>query len=170
MIGLIVIGIIVGVFALTVFVGAPYVPSHSRDVARLFEALRLGKKDYVVDIGSGDGRVLRQAMRRGARATGYEINPLLALISKLLDVRSDVRLANFWTANLPRETTLVYAFSVKRDRKRLEQKVQREANRLGRPLRLACYGSPLAGRRPDEVVGAFSIYRFNPLQSKKAQV
>ena len=60
------------------FTGAPYVPSHRRDVARAFRELySLDANDVLVDIGSGDGVVLRQASQRGARAVGYEIHPLL---------------------------------------------------------------------------------------------
>ena len=74
-IGLSAIAIIVGFSA---FMGAPYLPSHRRDVARAFDELYpLSSSDVLLDIGSGDGVVLRQASKRGARAIGYEIHPLL---------------------------------------------------------------------------------------------
>lgn len=167
---LVIIGCTVALFALTVFFGAPYVPSHSRRVRQLFDELKLGPEDTLVDIGSGDGRVLRLAAARGARAVGYEINPVLVLISRLLHRRSQVRWANFWTASMPSEVTVVYAFSVNRDRKRLVRKVQEEATRAQRSITLICYGSPLADRTPDREIGAFSVYSFRPLQPPKAQV
>ena len=83
----------------TAFTGAPYVPSKPREVKRAFTKLyKLSAKDVMVDIGSGDGLVLRAARRQGARAVGYEINPVLVLIAKWMsrhDAGVEVRLANF---------------------------------------------------------------------------
>ena len=62
-----------------------------------------GKK-RILDIGCGDGRVLRKVHNRyGARAIGYEVNPLAYLKAKLLclglkDVA--VKWRSFWTAEL----------------------------------------------------------------------
>ena len=41
-----------------------------------------GKK--IVDLGSGDGRVVIRLARNGAKAEGIEINPILILISKFV--------------------------------------------------------------------------------------
>jgi len=78
------------VFAAVVAVGAPYVPSKRKDLVDAFDELYpISKNDLVLDIGSGDGIVLREVARRGGRAVGIEINPILVLISKWLS-RSDV--------------------------------------------------------------------------------
>ncbi len=94
------LGGLVVVFGIVVFRGAPYVPSQRRQLAIAFDELYpLGHTDMLVDIGSGDGIVLREATRRGAKAVGYELNPILVIISKLLsrnDVRVRVELADFW--------------------------------------------------------------------------
>jgi len=91
------------------FTGAPYVPSRRADIQRVFtELYPLSAKDLVVDIGSGDGVVLRTVSKLGARAVGYEIHPILVLISRMLsrgDGKVRVKLANFWRAPLPDETT-----------------------------------------------------------------
>ena len=55
----------------TAFTGAPYVPSKPREVKRAFTKLyKLSAKDVVVDIGSGDGLVLR-GTDGGNAGTGY---------------------------------------------------------------------------------------------------
>jgi predicted RNA methylase len=91
------------------FTGAPYVPSKRRDVAKAFDELYpLTSKDVLVDIGSGDGIVLRMASKYGAKAIGYEIHPVLVLVSRLLSRRDKnvrVRLANFWRVPLPDTNT-----------------------------------------------------------------
>ena len=72
-----IIGSLVVLVGISVFFGAPYVPSIRRDVRRLFDTeISLQPHDVVLDIGSGDGLVLREVSRRGAKAIGYEIHPL----------------------------------------------------------------------------------------------
>lgn len=158
-------------FGLVVFVGAPYVPSHKKDVKRVFDHFGLNSTDTLVDIGSGDGIILRVASSYGARSIGYEINPVLVVISKLLslgDARVKVVLQNAWTANLPQSTTIVYAFAVNRDEKKLVGLLQREASRLQKPLKLFCYGSPFKRTMSVDTFEAYHLYIFQPLQLKNA--
>lgn len=161
------IGVVALLIGISAFFGAPYVPSHRKDVRRLFdEFVPISKRDTVLDIGSGDGLVLREASKRGARAIGYEIHPLFVGISRLAslgDGRVQVRWANAWTAPFPKTVTLVYAFSTGRDGKRLASKVQHEANTLERPLTLVCYGNALPKREPLQTFGAYYLYSFEPL-------
>lgn len=164
MMWLAVVGGIVIVFGFVVFFGAPYVPSRRKYIARMFEELRpIDESDTVVDIGSGDGVVLREVSRRGARAVGYELNPLLAWISRLLsggDSRVAIHLANAWRVTLPKETTVVYIFSVHRDADKLIRLMKKEAKRLGRPLSLVCYANPLPNMKPVRSFEAYHLYIF----------
>jgi hypothetical protein len=158
-------------FGIVVFVGAPYIPSHKKDVKRAFEYFGLSSADTLIDIGSGDGIILRTASTFGAKAVGYEINPILVGISRLLsrrDARVEVFLQNAWTANLPESTTIVYAFSVNRDEGKLIRLLQREANRLNVPLKLLCYGSPFKRMIAVDIYEAYHLYIFQPLQPKNA--
>jgi hypothetical protein len=171
---LLIIGGVVIVFGFVVFFGAPYVPSQRKYIRRAFEKLyTVGENDVVVDIGSGDGVVLRAAREKGARAIGFEINPILVFISRLLsrkDKKVSVVLANFWLTPLPNDTTLVYIFSVSRDSKKLIAKMQFEANRLGRAIRLMSHAVPLPGIQPEAQFEAYHLYVFHPLQPLQAQV
>lgn len=165
-------GLVVALLGISAFFGAPYVPTRRRDLKRMFdELLPLSADDVVLDFGSGDGVVLREVSRRGARAIGYEIHPLFAGLSKLLswgDVRVKVCLVNAWIAPFPSDVTAVYAFAVGRDSQQLINKMQREVDRLGRPLRLVCYGNPLPGRQPTQTFEAYALYHFQPLHLGKA--
>jgi len=168
-----VVFIIVILFGVVSFSGAPYVPSHRKYVQRAFDHFGLGSKDVLVDVGSGDGVVLRIASRYGAKAVGYEINPILVGVSRLLSVRDErvsVLMLNFWRVQLPEATTIVYAFSVSRDEKKLTKLLQREANRLHKPLKLLCYGSPFKRIQADSTYEAYSLYVFQPLKTKKLKV
>ncbi|XP_026206447.1 adenine nucleotide translocase lysine N-methyltransferase isoform X2 [Anabas testudineus] len=68
----------------------PYIPASKAQVQNVMTLLR-GRKGGLVDLGSGDGRIVLEARRQGfAPAVGYELNPWL------------VRLAYFraWRAGL----------------------------------------------------------------------
>lgn len=157
--------VLVVIFGFVVFFGAPYVPSKRRELERALDELYpIGKDDVLVDVGSGDGVVLREAAKHGAKAIGYELNPIFVVLSwwlsrKFKGIR--VRLGNMWYVKFPDDTTIVYAFAVSRDSAKLAQKMQTEAARLGRPLLLLTYGLPtLAGREPERRLGAHALYRF----------
>jgi SAM-dependent methyltransferase len=53
-----------------------YVPTPQETVDRMLEVAEVGPKDYVIDLGSGDGRIAIAAGRRGARAIGVELDPI----------------------------------------------------------------------------------------------
>lgn len=163
---------VIALFGFVVFFGAPYVPSKRGEVVRAFEELYpLAPDDTLVDIGSGDGIVLRLAAQRGAKAVGYEINPLLVLVSRWLSrshPRVTVHLASFWSATLPQGTTVVYTFGDSRDIKKMLQKVEETASRLGRPIFFISYAIAVPGVQPVRKVGAHYLYRVAPLQVSEA--
>lgn len=162
---------IVLLFGFVVFRGAPYVPSKKSDLRTAFNSLYpLTNKDHLIDIGSGDGIVLREAARHGARATGYELNPVLVLIARILsrgNIHITTELKDFWHAHFPDDTTVVYTFGDGRDIEKMASKVEHEATRIGRPLYFVSYGFVVRHRTAERSVGAHTLYRINPLQQKK---
>lgn len=167
MLWLYIFGAFVVVFGVSVFFGAPYVPSLRKEIKRLFDkALPLSAADVVLDLGSGDGLVLREVSSRGARAVGYEIHPIFVLLSRILsrgDNKVQVRWADAWKTPFPDDVTKVYVFAVGRDGARVVKIIQREVDRLQRPLEVACYGNPLKDRQPTRTFEAFYLYSFHPL-------
>jgi hypothetical protein len=54
----------------------PYVPTPQNVVERMLEVAKVGPQDYVIDLGSGDGRIVVTAARKyGARGFGVDLNP-----------------------------------------------------------------------------------------------
>jgi SAM-dependent methyltransferase len=54
----------------------PYVPTPQAVVDRMLELGEVGKNDYVIDLGSGDGRIpVTAAKKYGVRALGVDIDP-----------------------------------------------------------------------------------------------
>lgn len=160
-------------FGFVVFWGAPYVPSMKKQVIRAFTALYpLTKDDVLVDLGSGDGVVLRQALRCGARsAYGVELNPALVAIAYALSRRYSGRMkvscGNMWRYSFPEDTTVAYIFGEGRDIHKVQGVMQRESNRLNRKLYLVSYGFQLKNMQYDKKEGAHFLYTFSPLQQQK---
>jgi SAM-dependent methyltransferase len=59
-----------------------WVPSAQSLVDRMLDMAKLTVDDYVIDLGSGDGRTVITAAKRGARALGIEYNPDLVALSR----------------------------------------------------------------------------------------
>ena len=53
----------------------PYVPTPPDVVERMLDMAKLKPGEYLVDLGSGDGRIVVMAAQRGARAYGVDLNP-----------------------------------------------------------------------------------------------
>ena len=59
-----------------------WVPTADTLVAKMLDMAKLTPKDYLIDLGSGDGRTVIAAAKRGAMAMGIEYNPDLVALSK----------------------------------------------------------------------------------------
>ncbi len=165
MIWLIVAGALVAFIGLGALFGAPYVPSHRRELKRLFkEELKAETGALLVDLGSGDGAVLREAARAGVRSIGVEIHPVFYLLSLWLTWRyrrlATVKYGDMWRYRPPSGVSYVYVFSVSRDMGRLVKHLEREARRLGHPFVLICHGPAPKDLKPTRVTGAFSFYKI----------
>ncbi|MEK6234549.1 MAG: PQQ-binding-like beta-propeller repeat protein, partial [Planctomycetales bacterium] len=71
---------------------AAYYPTPRDVVEKMIDAAELKPDEVVVDLGSGDGRILFAAAKRGARAVGYEINP--RLVEQSREEATRLRLSN----------------------------------------------------------------------------
>ncbi|XP_049679908.1 ATP synthase subunit C lysine N-methyltransferase isoform X2 [Accipiter gentilis] len=59
----------------------PFVPATSTQIQNVLKMLE-NRSGSLVDIGSGDGRIVIAAAKRGFKAVGYELNPWLAWYSR----------------------------------------------------------------------------------------
>jgi ubiquinone/menaquinone biosynthesis C-methylase UbiE len=58
--------------------GGPYVPTPQNVVDEMLRIAGVTRNDFVIDLGSGDGRIVITAARKyGARGRGYDIDPEL---------------------------------------------------------------------------------------------
>lgn len=59
-----------------------WVPTQQDLVERMLDMAKVTPNDYVIDLGSGDGRTVITAAKRGATALGIEYNPDMVELSK----------------------------------------------------------------------------------------
>ena len=59
-----------------------WIPTSLSLANKMLDMAKVTPKDYVIDLGSGDGRTVITAAKRGARALGIEYNPDLVELSK----------------------------------------------------------------------------------------
>ena len=79
----------------------PYVPTPFSTVAAMLRLAQVTANDYVIDLGSGDGRIVICAAKMGARALGYEHDKRLIEISRRDAAKENVaHLASFRQCDL----------------------------------------------------------------------
>jgi hypothetical protein len=59
-----------------------WIPTPDVTLEQMLNMAQVTPRDYVIDLGSGDGRMVIAAAKRGARAHGVEYNPDLVALSK----------------------------------------------------------------------------------------
>src|SRR4051812_35396041 len=59
-----------------------WVPTPQALVDKMLDMAKVTPNDYVIDLGSGDGRTVITAAKRGAKAVGIEYNPDMVELSK----------------------------------------------------------------------------------------
>jgi len=67
-----------------------WVPTPEATVERMLDLAKVTPQDYVIDLGSGDGRNVIGAAKRGANALGVEYNPDMVALSKRLAMQAGV--------------------------------------------------------------------------------
>ncbi len=89
-----------------------WVPTSQSLVDRMLDIGKVTAKDYVIDLGSGDGRTVITAAKRGARALGIEFNPDMVELAKRnaqkegLGEKAQFRRADLFETDLSQATVI----------------------------------------------------------------
>ncbi|XP_073486833.1 ATP synthase subunit C lysine N-methyltransferase isoform X2 [Aquarana catesbeiana] len=114
----------------------PYVPATNKQIRNVLKMLQL-RSGHLVDIGSGDGRIVIAAAKKGFQAEGYELNPWLVWYSRYRAWREGVNdnakfhISDMWKVNFSPYTNVVI-FGVPPMMPQLEKKLQRELGESAR--------------------------------------
>jgi SAM-dependent methyltransferase len=143
--------------------GALFVPTAPVRISSSLDAVPMGPRELFVDLGCGDGRVLKAARKRfGVRALGFEVNPLIYLLAKartLWDGGIRIRRRNFWRGNLA-EADVVFCYLFPDLMERLGRKLEGE---LKRGARVISCNFPIPGWNPSNVLRPASDRHGDPI-------
>lgn len=115
----------------TLFLGAFFARTKDETAQKMLRLSGVKAGENVLDLGSGDGSLLIAIAKTGAKAVGYEINPMLVKRSKKniqkagLQNQASVHLKNFWSVDLS-QFDVVFVYGISHMMKRLEEKLQKE--------------------------------------------
>jgi ubiquinone/menaquinone biosynthesis C-methylase UbiE len=166
-IGLIIGCLIVAIIGVGVLIGgAPFVPTRKKWLGDAMKLAAVGKGDVVVDLGSGDGAVLKAALDSGAkRAVGYEINPLLVMWSRWrlrrFGKRAKIKNSDFFKTKLPADTTVIYLFQVEKVLRKIPAMIERQRfNIKAKTVRLVCFGFTIPNQTVIRKQNGMNLYKF----------
>jgi SAM-dependent methyltransferase len=129
-----------------------WVPTPFTLVEKMLDMAGVTARDYVIDLGSGDGRMIIAAAKRGARALGVEYDPELIELSRgyaakegVADKASFVR-GDMFEADISQATVLAL-FLLPDNLRRLKPKFEK----LKPGTRIVTNGFPIDGWEAKEV-------------------
>ncbi len=147
-------------FSAVLLFGAPYLPTLAPQVQAALKLADLKPNQSLIELGCGDGRVLIAAAEAGLSVTGYEINPILALIAWLrtrkYGGKVKVEWGNFWHKQWP-ETDAVFVFLLDKYMKRLDTLCIQNTSR---PLKLVSFAFKVPDRKPVKVLNGVYLYVY----------
>jgi precorrin-6B methylase 2 len=159
---LVVIGVVL-MFGFVVFFGAPYLPTLKPQIETALDLLDLKPGQTLIEVGSGDGRVLLAAAHRGLHAVGYELNPILVLFSlwHTRKVRKQVKVV--WGNALTKQwsaTDGVFVFGVDRIMPKLYKKIVQS---IDKPVKVASFSFTIPEQKPVVTKKGINLYIIAPL-------
>lgn len=152
--------VIVLLFSFVVVFGAPFLPTLKVRTAEAMELLDLKPGQTLLELGSGDGRILRAAAEKGIYAIGYELNPLLVIWSRLSHWRYrqliTVHWGNYWRHKLPL-TDAIYVFLLNPFMEKLDTKIEQDCKK---PIKLVSFAFQIPNKKPVKEINGMFLYRY----------
>lgn len=143
--------------------GGPYVPTRPEIMERMLALANIRPGDVVVDLGSGDGRLVIAAMRAGAkRSIGYEIHPGLARLSNWkirragFSERAIVLNRSMWDADLA-GVSVVFLYQIPYAMGRLKKLLE---SQLVPGSRVVSHAFNIPDWEPDATQGNVLLYKI----------
>ena len=147
-------------FGLVVFFGAPYLPTLSRTKEIALDLLDMKQGQTLLELGSGDGKVMLAAAERGLKVVGYELNPILVVISlyRTRAYRQQVKViwGNFFTKKWP-PYDAIFVFLTDRYMPKLDKKIRENKPKT---LFVASNSFKIPGKKPIKESRGVYLYRY----------
>lgn len=140
--------------------GAPYLPTMKPQIKAALELANLQRGDTLIELGCGDGRVVRAAARQGIKVIAYELNPLLAGLAWLRTrrYRRQVKIiwGDFWRAEWP-PSQAIFTFLLPRYMRKLDKKLSTYEYK---PIKLVSYAFKIPGKKIDSQQNGVFLYTY----------
>jgi len=147
-------------FGFVLLFGAPYLPTLGKQAEIAMDMIDLKAGQMLLELGCGDGKILVAAARRGWKAVGYELNPLLVLVCRWRTRRYrklvTVKWGNFWTRSWP-PADGIFVFVMQRHMAKLDTKIAQNANK---PLKLVSFAFTIPDKRPTRSKQGVYLYEY----------
>lgn len=114
--------------------GAPFVPTSGKLISLILKKAKLKKDQVFVELGSGDGRIVRGAvLLYGVKGTGIEFHPLLYFYSKLVTKFKKIKYLQFKRENFFKSdlsnADIIFTFLLPKTLKKLRIKFENECKK-----------------------------------------
>lgn len=147
-------------FAFVILFGAPFLPTLKPHVSKALDLIDLKPGQMLLELGSGDGRLLIAAAERGINVIGYELNPLLVIYSWLRTRRYGRRVrvvwGNYWSKKLP-PSDGIFVFLLNPYMSKLDKKIVQE---FSSPVKLVSFAFKIPGRKPKAEGDGLYLYQY----------
>ncbi len=161
MIILLLIVVIILCFGIVLLFGAPYLPTLKKQQFDALDLLDLQPGQTLIELGSGDGRMLRAAAERGIKAVGYELNPILVIISYIVCFKYrrtiSIHWGNFWHKTWP-VTDGIYVFLLQKYMLQLDTKITQQY--AGKNVKVVSYAFQIPGKKVTKQKEALFLYSY----------
>lgn len=150
-------------FTFVVAFGAPFLPTLKQKVPLALELIDLKPGQTLLELGSGDGRVLKAAAESGLKAVGYELNPLLVIYSriKLWHYRDQVRVVwgNYWKKPWP-PADGIFVFLLQPYMAKLDKTIQAQVTKTKKPIRLVSFAFTIPNKKANKKRQGLYLYKY----------
>lgn len=147
-------------FGFVVAFGPPYLPTRRKHTEAALDLLELKAGQTMLELGSGDGRVMLAAAKRGWRVVGIELNPLLVFISRLYTwrYRRSVRIiwGSYFTVRWPKADA-IFTFMIPRHMAKLDRHITAWHTQ---PVKLASFAFRIPNKKPVAKKDGVFLYEY----------
>ena len=158
---LLIAGVILA-FGFVLLFGAPYLPTLKTQQLKALQLLDLQKGQTLLELGCGDGRVLLAAAKQDLHGVGYELNPILYVIAKIVTWRYrkqiTVHFGNYWQASWP-QADGIYVFLLDKYMQKLHNKITQEYS--GKKVKVVSLAFKIPQQKPTKTDTSLYLYDFN---------
>ena len=137
--------------------------THKSKIKAVLDAVNMEKTDKLIDLGCGDGRFIKAAVKRyGLSGTGYEVNPFARVIARFRTAGvkgAEISGKNFWDVSF-NDADFIFCYLFPDIMARLAEKASSE---MKEGARLISCNFELPGWIPERVIRSGDSNNDDPI-------